>query len=297
MKIIVTGATGFIGRAVVHALVDRGHTVLAVDRAGSAPAAARFIRADLADSAAIERLFAEEGGGAALIHLAWDMRRHEGFGVQAESVRIAAGIADVAAAAGVSRIVTLGSADEFGAASGILTEETTPVQPLSPYGWAKRAVHDLFASWAIRTGIPVVWLRPFIVYGPGQRGDQVIPYAVECARQRKPAAFSDGQQVRDFVYINDAAEAVCLAVEAPARGFEEYNLGSGQPTRVVDVLRAIAAYFQVEDLFKFGAHPRRPGEPDEFVADPRRAAERLGWRARTDWRSGIEQTCEREKRG
>ena len=292
MTVIVTGAGGFIGRAVVRALSEVGRSVLATDRVeGNDAQEAAYIRADLADQAALVRLFERAGRGAVLVHLAWEMRRHQGFAVQGACVSLTAQLLDAAAEHGVARVIGLGSADEYGAASGVIREDVAPMQPFSPYGWAKRAARDLAAAWRARNGIPVIWLRPFIVYGPGQRGDLMIPYAIEQARSRRPADFTDGEQRRDFVYIDDLAAAVRAAVDAPLSDFNEFNIGRGEPVCVRDVLTEIARHFGVESLFHLGARPRRPGEADEFVADITAARSRLAWEPRVSWREGISRAC------
>lgn len=292
MTIVVTGAAGFIGRAVVRALTAAGHPVVATDLVEAAGETnARFVRANLADPVELNGLFEQLGRGALLVHLAWDMRRHQGFAVQGACVSMTAQLLDAAAEHGVARVIALGSADEYGAAAGVMREDTTPVQPISPYGWAKRAARDLAAAWSARTGVPTVWLRPFIVYGPGQRGDLMIPYAIEQARRRTPADFSDGAQRRDFVYVDDLAAAVCAAADTALPGFNVFNIARGEPVCVRDVLTEIARHFGVESLFHLGARPRRPGEPDEFVADITAARTRLSWEPRVSWREGIVRAC------
>ncbi len=142
-------------------------------------------------------------------------------------------------------------------------------------------------AWSEQTGIGLVWLRPFIVYGPGQRGDMVIPYAVDRARNRQPAEFSDCKQVRDFIYIDDVVRAIQLGVEKRPAGVHEVNLGNGEPVAVRAVLEAIAAYFDAEDLFQLGVRQRRAGEPDTQVADFSRATELFGWKPKVRWDEGI----------
>lgn len=294
MTIVITGAAGFLGREVVRACAMAGHSVLAVDRVETsslAGRAVRFLLADLSDPADLSKLLSAAGPGAVLVHLAWDMRRHLGFAVQAEALRQFAALLDHAAAHGVTRVVAMGSAEEYGSAEGVLRETTASVPPLSPYGWAKRAAFDLAVAWGARSGVPVAWLRPFIIYGPGQRGEMMIPYAVERARRRERAEFTDGLQRRDFVHVADVADAVVRAAGASLPGVEPLNLGRGEGVAVADVLTTIARAFDAESCFQLGARPRRPGEPDLQVADTRRAESLLGWRARIGWQEGIAQVC------
>jgi nucleoside-diphosphate-sugar epimerase len=231
-----------------------------------------------------------------LIHLAWDMRRYQGYGIQAEQVRQFANLLDYWSERGLHRLVMMGSAEEYGHRAGVMREMDTPELPLSPYGWAKRAARDLAASWSVRTSIPVVWLRPFIMYGPGQKGDMVIPFALESAQLRRHAQMTDGRQQRDFVYIDDVVEALWLTANKEMQGFNEFNLSGGEGVKVADVVMTIARHFGVEDLFELGARPRRPGEPDVQVADCTKAAALLGWKAKVGWREGLDRTLSEEKK-
>jgi nucleoside-diphosphate-sugar epimerase len=292
MNIIVTGAEGFLGRQVVARLVAAGHPVIAVDRIaheGEAQPGVVYHQNDLSDPATLHPCPVVPASPFTLVHLAWDMRRHVGFVEQAEQVRLFAALLDHWTGKGLQRMVGMGSAEEYGSREGMLCETDSPEGLLSPYGWAKCAAGGLVRSWSARAGIPVWWLRPFIIYGPGQKGDMMIPYAMTCAREGREAEFTDGLQRRDFVHVGDVADAIVCAVQAEAAGFRVCNLGRGEPVAVRDVLMAIADGCGVRSLFHLGARPRRSGEPDVQVADTTEAREQLGWSAKIDWRDGIEE--------
>jgi nucleoside-diphosphate-sugar epimerase len=291
-NVVVTGAEGFLGRKVVSRLAADGFSVAAVDRVahgGAALDGVDYHQADLADPNSLVPPSWPGDATFVLVHLAWDMRRHQGYAIQAEQVRQCAGLLDTWTGRGLVRLVAMGSAEEYGRRDGKIVESAGPVLPLSPYGWAKHTAHDLAQTWAGHCGIPVVWLRPFIIYGPGQRGDMMIPYAIECASAKKEATFTDGQQSRDFVYIDDVVDAIVRSVSATISGFNSINIG-GSPAKVVDVLMNIARFFNVESLFHLGAKARRTGEPDVQIADVEQAKKLLGWSAKTDLPTGLQQT-------
>src|SRR5262249_16516866 len=154
-----------------------------------------------------------------------------------------------------------------GSSSGRLREADAPRLPLSPFGWSKRAAATLAEAWSERTAVPVLWLRPFVVYGPGQQGDMFIPYALRQARAGLPGHFIDGRQVRDFVHVADVAEAFLQACLCPAEGFTMVNVGTGEGVTVGDVLGYLADLIQPRPDFRLGALAGRPGEPAEQVAD------------------------------
>jgi nucleoside-diphosphate-sugar epimerase len=291
MDIIVTGSEGFLGRHVVARLVAGGHSVIAVDRIaheGEALPGVVYHQSDLSDPATLLPCSPEPLHLFTLVHLAWDMRRHLGFVEQAEQVRLFAAVLESWAGRGLQRVVGMGSAEEYGSRDGVLRVADPPVGMLSPYGWAKRAAGELARNWSMRTGVPVWWLRPFIIYGPGQKGDMMIPYALTCAREGHEAEFTDGKQQRDFVHVEDVADAIVCAVQSESAGLRVGNLGRGEPVAVREVLMAIADGCGARSLFHLGARPRRPGEPEVQVADTTEARKQLGWSARIGWREGIE---------
>lgn len=294
MQIVVTGSEGFLGRRLVAALAMAGREVVASDRilhAGPRLAGVTYHQTDLEDASLLRPSSVPPGTPFLLLHLAWDMRRFQGYGIQVEQIRQFAHMLDYWAERGLRGAVVMGSAEEFGGRDGIIREEDPPRMPLSPYGWAKRAARDLAMSWSLRSGVPVSWLRPFIMYGPGQRGDMLIPSAVESARLGKKAQFTDGLQKRDFVFIDDVVAAIVLAVAQKHTGFEAFNLGYGEPVLVADMLKGIARHFNAEDLFELGARPRRPGEPDVQAADITKARAQLGWAPKVNWVEGLRRVC------
>ena len=284
MTCVVTGALGFLGRTVTARLLAEGYVVVAVDLApppSALPSGLRYVQADLCEPRALLPDHTEGSSAPfTLIHLAWDMRRFGEYASQARQVSMLAGLLDYWTGRGLSRLVALGSAEEYGRRSGILDEHAEPGLPLSSYGWAKRAARDLVKSWSLSTGVDACWLRPFIVYGPGQRGDMLIPSAIEAAQQRRRTAFTDGRQCRDFLHVEDVAEAVARCLAVRPTGHQEFNLGRGEAVPVASVLTAIARHYDAEQLFELGARPRRAGEPELQVANPAHARATLGWTAK-----------------
>lgn len=295
MFIIVTGARGFLGRRLVPRLVEEGHRVLAVDRVpakSETPCVENHV-ADLSEPASLIPPGREPGEPFILIHLAWNIQQREfAYRVQAEQVAILAGLLDYWRGKGLAYVVAPGSAQEFGARSGVLDEDAPPVNPVSPYGWAKRAAYEMASSWARQNDAGFTWLRPFIIYGEGQRGDLLVPYAVCQARSGQRAEFTDGLQVRDFVHVSDIVEAFVLAVKKQPKGPVALNLGSRDPVSARELLQNVADYFGAGDKFVFGARPRRASDPEMQVANCSQAEKVLGWIPRIGWREGIRRVCE-----
>jgi nucleoside-diphosphate-sugar epimerase len=250
MNVVVTGGRGFLGRAwrrrlrpsasamSVDVKVPTEGRVICVDRSQSPDDTDDPFghHSDLSEPESLlpSHLRAEE---FTLVHLAWAADRPRLFTDHATHVARLAALLDHWGDRGLRRVVVAGSAEEYGNREGRLREDHESL-PTSSYGWGKRAACELLRTWSKRTGIPVAWLRPFIVYGPGQRGNMLLPYALEQIAREAPARFSDGQQVRDFVYVDDAADAFAIATRAPLEGFHAINVGTGFGARVADVLHA-----------------------------------------------------------
>ena len=121
-----------------------------------------------------------------------------------------------------------------------------------------------------------------------------IPYALQCVQARQRAEFSEGEQRRDFVHVDDVAEGIAQAalrvaeLETP---FAICNLGRGVPVRLRDVLERIALKTGAQDRFIFGARPMRANEPKEQYADVAAAERWLGWRARISWEAVVDDLC------
>jgi nucleoside-diphosphate-sugar epimerase len=140
---------------------------------------------------------------------------------------------------GLAAVVAAGSAEEFGERGGVIAEDDPPAGRLSAYGWGKAAARTLLQSWAEGTGRPTLWLRPFVVYGPWQGGNMAVPYAIRQALDGLPAEFSDGVQRRDFVHVDDVAEAFRAALRVLSPGFTAVNVGTGKGTALRAVLELI----------------------------------------------------------
>ncbi|HEY8740875.1 MAG TPA: NAD(P)-dependent oxidoreductase [Candidatus Dormibacteraeota bacterium] len=284
--ILVTGGAGFIGGRLAARLKAGGDPVVAVDRA----------EVDLSDRLAVERLMAELRP-ARVVHLAGSLdRRNHPDAVAAQwkdTFEAGRNVVLTAAAAGVEHLLVAGSIEELGSQGGALTPGL-PVAPVTVYGLCKSLLREVTGFAAKTGGLRADWFRPFIVYGPGQRGPMVVPYAFESAARATPADFSDGVQERDFVFVDDIVEWLVEGVHADAAGGKGQlvvqHLGSQTAITVRQVLSLIAAEFP-SSAFNIGAVPRRSWEPAVQLSGLNPGGQPWRWEPAVGIEDGIRRTA------
>ncbi|HET7459405.1 MAG TPA: dTDP-glucose 4,6-dehydratase [Gemmatimonadaceae bacterium] len=329
MTILVTGGAGFIGSAVVRKLVrESGEGVVVVDKLtyaanleALAPVAAdpryRFERVDVGDRVELRRVFAEHRPRA-VIHLAAESHVDRSidepaafietnvvgtFTLLQEARRHWESLAGDARAA--FRFLHVSTDEVFGsltAAGGYFTE-TTPYDPSSPYSASKAASDHLVRAWHRTYGLPTLVVNCSNNYGPYQFPEKLIPLTILNAIAGRPLpVYGRGENVRDWLYVDDHAEALLAALERGRPG-ETYVVGGFNERRNVDVVRAICA---VVDELGAGARsgapggseslityvPDRPGHDLRYAIDASKAARELGWRPRETFESGLRKTVQ-----
>jgi nucleoside-diphosphate-sugar epimerase len=295
-RILVTGAAGFIGSRVVGRLVRDGIETGAVVRPGSAAERLQEVRGDSLLTV-LEADIASPGAAAALL----DEFRPDGvIHLAAAGVHGRAPLAEMLRTnvTGLarflehpekigSRLVAAGSVFEYGPCDDDITEET-PCRPHCDYGLSKLLATELLLH---RDDVDWVVLRPFGVYGPWESAGRLVPSLVSGLGAGRGVPLTDGGQVRDFVFVEDAADAFVKALHAPEARRKVINVGSGRATSVRELaLLAAAGGPATEDrekLLHFGARPRREAEPERLVASTARARELLGWEATTSLDEGL----------
>jgi UDP-glucuronate 4-epimerase len=301
MRVLVTGAAGFIGSTLCDALLEDGVDVVGVDaftpsyperikRANLAGAVTnprfRLVEADLRD-ADIAPLVA---GATHVVHLAalagvrgsWGetFREYAGHNVLATQRLL-----DALRGLRVERVVVASSSSVYGAPTRLPTPEDEPTRPLSPYGVTKVATEAMLQAYHASYGVPAVGLRYFTVYGPRQRPDMGIFRFFHAARRgTEITVYGDGSQTRDFTFVDDAVQATRAALSRPVEALV-YNVGGGHRITLNELLSAIerTAGSPLQRRYE----PVAPGDPRDTSADTARARRDLDYRPRTDLESGL----------
>lgn len=186
-----------------------------------------------------------------------------------------------------TRFIHLASSHEF-TPSTSPHHETSPTDPVSLRGITSLAATGAVRLWAAETGAPVVILRPFSVYGPGEPGDRVIPTVLRAARDGTPFRTTPAPCYRDFVFVDDIATAVVAACGETVTG--EFNLGSGVGTSVPQLVRVAEHVTGRTITVLEGEFANRPWDRSHWVSDPARAGAVLGWKAETALIDGLRRT-------
>ena len=303
-RVLVTGGAGFIGSHLVESLIERGHEVCVLDNFATGHrdnlAAVRDdIEVIEGDIQSYERVHNAIRGSELVFHEAAlpSVPRSIQDPLTSTNVNVT-GTLNVLLAArdeGVRRVVYASSSSIYGANSELPKRVEMTPEPISPYAVAKLAGEGFCRSFSGVFGLETVSLRYFNVFGPRQ--DPLSPYAAVIPRfidafldEIPPTVYGDGEQSRDFTYVDNAVDATLLAADAEGVSGEIFNVACGERTslnELLDELRA-ASGNQIEARHT----DPRPGEVRHSLADIGRTREKLGYEPAVDVRAGVRRTFE-----
>ncbi len=302
MKVLVAGGAGYIGSHCVHQLIAAGHQPVVLDNLvyghrAAVPGAVRFHDADLSDAAAVDRILAAEKPEV-VMHFA-------AFAYVGESVilplkyyrnNFAATLTLLEAMLkhGVNKFVFSSTCATYGIPEKMPINEESVQKPINPYGQTKLDVENMLRALAPATGLSFASFRYFNAAGAAEDGSigedhepesHLIPLAIGAAQGRRPALqifgndypTPDGTCLRDYVHVDDLSRAHIAAFnQLSVPGAQHfYNLGTGTPTSVLEVIKAVEKVSGLKVPSTFA--PRRAGDPPALYADATKARRELNW--------------------
>jgi len=184
--------------------------------------------------------------------------------------------------------VNIGSSDEYGSQTAPQCEDVRE-RPIAPYSAAKVSATHYLQMWHRCIGFPAIVARFFLVYGPGQDTRRLIPWACTTLIRGEIMPASPGLQKRDFLFVADAVQALAMLADTPAAHGGVFNVASGTPIsvrEVLEIIQVIVGHGNVD----FGAYPMRNGEVMELYADISRITQMTGWQPRFNLKAGLEAT-------
>ncbi len=272
-RVVVTGATGFVGRQIMKALAQSGAELLPVVRQGKESLVDGLSNVDSVIST--PDLFAENEdwwtdqcrGVDVIVHAAWYaepgkyLQAPQNMDCLIGSLSLAKGAAN----SGVKRLVGVGTCFEYDLTLGVLSVDTQ-LKPLTPYAAAKAALYLSLLQWLPTQSVQFSWCRLFYLYGEGEDQRRLVPYIRKQLQTNQQAELTSGKQIRDFLNVVEAGEKIASVALSDRLG--PFNICSGVPITVRQLAEQIADEYARKDLLRFGARPDNLIEPPYVLGVP-----------------------------
>jgi nucleoside-diphosphate-sugar epimerase len=292
-RVLLTGASGFIGLHCIPPLLRRGFDVVGTYCASepSPIEGVRWVKADLLQEDAARRLI-DEVSPSHLLHLAWYVEPGKmiGHADNLSWVRASIDLLRRFHERGGARCVAGGSCYEYDWRYGYCSEEFTPRKPDTLYGAAKNGLAEVMLGYCAATGLSGAWARMFFLYGPHENPRRLVPAIVLSLLKGVPAQSSHGEQIRDYMHVQDVADGLVSLLDSQARG--AYNLASGRATPIRAIVEMLGDLTGRADLLRIGAIPARANDAPLVVGDPGLAQRDFGWKSTISLREGLRSTVE-----
>jgi nucleoside-diphosphate-sugar epimerase len=298
MRVFLTGASGFIGSHVARALLSTGCEVAILTRPGNPlwrlhDVAHRMtlLKGELSDIAALRPALGE-WKPEACIHLAWYAEPNKYLTSPENIPALTASLTllDELIKAGCRQVVMAGTCAEYDTDAGFLREDG-PTRPTTIYAAAKLSLSLLGQQIASAAGVRFAWARLFYLYGPYEDERRAVPALIRALLRGETFRATKGEQVRDYLHVEDVASALCALAERGVSGI--VNIASGAPVTMRQVMETVGEITGRPDLIRFGELPYRDWEPRFICGDSRRLRSETGWKPQyPTLRSGLLQTME-----
>lgn len=287
-RVLVTGASGLIGKPAVAALLDQGHEVHAVARTipDALPDGVTWHVCDLLAPGAAENL-AQEVCATHLLHLAW-VTEHGEFWNAPQNLRwkdVTQRLIEAFQASGGTRVVVAGSCAEYDwtdLGDGVCREGVTPLKPHTLYGQTKLETYKWLAEFSRKTALSFAWGRVFLLFGEGESPKRLVPSIARALSEGREAKCSSGKQIRDFMDARDVGSAFATLLTSPAEG--AVNVASGETHTIAEVATILGEISGRPELVRLGALVDRSDDPAKLVACVDRLRQEVGFKPTLEFR-------------
>lgn len=292
-KVLLTGATGFIGHHCLEPLKARDYEVHAVSSKPMKSGAngVYWHQANLLEPGAAKAQLAEVKP-THLLHLAWFVvpgkliTAPENFAW----VRASMELVQEFAAQGGKRLTVCGSGYEYDWNYGYCSEKLTPAVPNTVYGSCKQALNVLVQSFAAQNALSAAWGRVFFLYGPNEHPQRLVSSVILSLLKGEPAKCSHGRQIRDYMHVQDVADGIVALLDSEVTG--SVNVSSGQATTLREIVLTVGRVLEKPELIQLGAIPARANDTPLVVGENLRLLNEVGWKQQFDLEAGLRQTID-----
>lgn len=293
-RVLLTGANGFIGRHCIPYLLEKGFEVHAVASTSTNKFEVESVVWHVADLLDINSPLAllEKVQPTHLLHFAW-VTTPRLYWTSEENLRWVQASLELLRkfkANGGQRVVMAGSCAEYDWNNGHCYESLTPLRPASLYGVCKKSMYEILMKFAVQESMSAAWGRIFFLYGPYEHPSRLVPSVICSLLNNEPALCTHGNQIRDFLCVDDVASAFVSLLDSEVQG--AVNIASNEPVAVKSVVNRLAESIGKPELIRLGAIPASDLDVQLLTGDATRLIQEVGWVPRFSLDMGLEMTIE-----